>query len=141
MAVHAFRILTATEQASNPPSVPSPGPPDFAAALLQDRLDTNVTDTHTEVLPDQRQSITTSQTVNGTAHNRGLVRFDGTEDPQAVAEAIRDDVVRGAKWYRVEPHECDYDAPPSERTGCGDWSVATDTNDTPIENGAAPSDV
>lgn len=126
----AFRIVAATERATDPPTVPEPGPPDWVAGLLQQRVDQNVFGTHTRARPDLEVPVHETDTGDGsTWYIMGLVRSEGS-DESVVAQDIVDGVVADAKWYAVDHHVCANDGD-GDGGLCPGWTRLHDSGDVP----------
>lgn len=138
---HAFEIVMAPEQASNPPSVPKPEPPALPN-VVPDRVQSHVLDVFSEVLADEASPLSVSPTgdaVPSPEHILGRRRFADDEDPTSIAEALRDGVAIDADWFEIRYHKCTHDAADAAEQSCpADWSVATDSNGDPIRGGDVP---
>jgi len=132
MAVHATLVLAAVDQQSTPSIVPEPNSSDFGAQLLEDRMQQNVLNTHTEVLSDQNTSISEVSGADISAHCRGSRRFDSVSDKAALLSDIETNVVIDAEWYEIRYHVCYHDETPTPP--CDSWTVER-------SYGAVPSDV
>ena len=122
MTVHAVQVVTAPSQATDPPTVPSPSPPDFSLSLLRERMDQNILGSFVEALPGQAAAVVEVGGPETTTHFRGIRRFEASEDKTAVLDAVESHVVADAEWYRVDYHECDHDVSASKRAGCPAWT-------------------
>lgn len=131
--IHAIELVTSTTQQDNPSTEPSPGPPDWSASLLQDRINQNVLGTHTEVLAEQASGMSENDPSDGgTTHLRGQFRVDSASGKTALLDDVESGVAIDADWYEVRYHECAHDeAQPSE---CPDWTAERD-------GGTVPNDV
>lgn len=127
---HAIRILSAPQQAENPSVVPSPGPPDFVAELLEERLQGNVS--ASEVVPGQARPMSHVNTgTDGVEHIRGLRRYEDAPEKATVLDEIEAGVVADAKWYRIEWHECEHGTE-GISGGC-EWSPVREKGSVPEE--------
>jgi len=133
MTVHAIEIVTATSRQTNPDTVPSPDSPDFAADLIEQRLQENVLGTHTEAVSDQASPVTENTPAEGgTAHFRGRRRFDLVSDKTTLLDDIEQQVVADAEWYEIRYHSCPHDE--ADGGSCPDWT-------TERSYGTVPSDL
>lgn len=131
MTVHATILVCSPTQQSDPPTEPTPAPPEYPD-VIDSRVSQNVKNNYTAVLPGQEIPAATPDTTDGTVHVRGLYRFEFAEDKAALLDALVDNVVIDAEWYELRYHECDHDA--DAPTGCPGWVAER-------SNGTVPSDV
>lgn len=115
MTVHAIELVCAPDQSTSPARVPSPGPPDFVASLIEERVQRNVLGTLAEALPEQAEAARLLEPNPDDPDSppqriRAIRRFGGSVDRKTLLDAVEEDVVADAEWYVVRYHECTHDA-------------------------------
>lgn len=126
MTVHAVKVKVSKSQESNPSTQPEPGPPDWVADLLKDRVDQNVLGDLTEKVSGDRVEPELKNTASigdgGTDYIEMVYRFDKTHSKTTVLNRFENKVVKDAEWFKIEMHtDCSHDEPDETRTECGDW--------------------
>lgn len=123
MTVHAIRAVCAPTDRPDPPRRPKPEPPELPD-VVPEQVRRNVLDKFGEVLPEQNTPeihVPADVAVGLPEHVRSGHRFNAAEDKAAILDAVENDVVADAEWYRIEYHECYHDEDPPRP--CGGWIV------------------
>lgn len=134
MTVHAIELVCAPDQAASPARVPSPGPPDFVASLIEERVQRNVLGTLPEALPEQAEAARLLEPNPDDPNSlpqriRAIRRFDGAVDRKTLLDAVEQGVAADAEWYVVKHHECYADE--TSPAPCSPWTIERSGGDVP----------
>lgn len=132
MTDHAVKISVSASQESDPSAEPSPGPPDWAASLLKDRVNKNVLNNFTEKQKGKKLEPTQKNTQldgNGTNYISMIYRVDNDLTKQEVLDKFENKVIADSVWFRIEYHECTENDGGSE--GCPAWTVEREKGNVP----------